>query len=323
MKRIRAVMLLAGAGLVSGTLPVAIAADDVSKEKMELAREVVELQRMREFFQLDWEAQKRTMLDSVPRENRNAQMKAWMSILRQQIVDGQTEAWVDAIAAEMDAASLRAAANVLESSGVQAWIANQLDAYPAFLEDRNERQKSAASVLADEVGGFDRRRKRMAEISPVGESRLGKALGLAPGARVDAAASKPYSMTYRFPVADGAIADVLPDLSAELFPGSKESAHVISISSSRAYASQSACEAARGKLIGLLSVHFPETDVSDCGTRTQLNAERTVQMRTRCQAQDTGSSVLLEIDITHLPTMEAAYGNMDAEPMPDGKADTR
>lgn len=316
MKLMKAVMLLAGAGLVPGTLPGAIAADDVSEEKLELAQKVVELQRTRDFLKAEWEFEKQTILEEVPANRQNAQLKTWLNVTREHMVDGKAEAMIEALAAELDEASLRSAARLIGQHGQQKWIADQLEAFPTFLARIREREEAASSVMAGQLAGTEKRNRRMAEIEPVGDSRLGAALGITPGARLNEQLDNPFSSTMRVPVTDRAIAEFFPDMSVELFPG-QGVAHVISVNGTRAYPDESSCEAARGKLTGELSVYFPDTEATDCGTKRFLDADRKVRMRAYCREQDLGAASILNLQITHIPSQDAAYSALDADTAPE------
>lgn len=312
MRLVKIAMVLVGVSLVSWGMSPSQGSEDVSEDKMKLAREVVELQRTRDFFMAQWESEKRAMLENVPAENRNAQMKTWMNVMRDHVVDGQTEEWVRALASELNKANLQSAARFLRQPDYQKWVADQLEAHPVFLENMRSRQEAATSVMADEIGNFDKRKRRIAEVEPVGDSRLGAALGMTPGAQLDAHLNNPYSKMIQVPVANGSIADIVPDMSVELFPAA-DGARVVSLRGTRAYADQSACEAAQGRLTGELRVYFPETDVTDCGTKRFLDADREVRMHATCREQDIGDAMILSLQITHVPTQNAAYGAMESD----------
>ena len=283
----------------------------------ELAERVVELDGTRQFLQREWEWQMQSVDESAMEEMKSMMPEGYMDVMRGEYIDGRTEEWTNALAANLEPARLRAAVTLLESSAYREWLDAQLSAYGDFLEGLMTRSQATGEVMAEQMQGSpgDGESNALSSVEPVNNSAMAAALGFVPGAELEGEFGERYydSAVRRAP---GIIGEVFDDLSAKLTP-TQGTARVESVSAQRAFATKAACERARETVLSRLRSHFPETETTDCGTEKYLTSDGDTTLTLRCQSQAAVDDVLLTMNATHQPTQDAAFGRFMATPTED------
>lgn len=289
--------------MLAGTTPQAAAQ---ASSALELAERIVELQRFREFYTAEWDAQMNWMKSESGDAAGMDAAQPFMDVLREQQIEMPAQEWARVLANSFDSGQLAAIVSLLEQPEFQAWTAKQLEIYPDFASGVMEQSMAAGEVLVEEMMSTMGEEKAL-DFDPVVNSRLASVFEYVPGSRVDARLEHGIFQEVRIPVLGGALAAAFDDYALQLVPDGGE-ARVASISAQRAFPTMAGCEAKRTQLERSLVGLFDDSRESDCGFIRHLSAGGDTTMTLQCSERTLlGNHALLSLDITHEPTQEAMF----------------
>lgn len=299
-------------------IPGVVPASQADSERMALAEQIATLQGIRDFYQAEWDHQRELMMEYLPEGMDMSVVDDMMGIAGDQMVDGRTEEWVQALAESMEPARLRDVARTLDSPEYQAWVSEQLAFFPAFLRGVAERMEATSEVLVEdfedmEFSFYDEdsdsgRETESLDFEAVEDSPLTAVFQVAPGARVEKKLPNPFMNVYRVPATHTALAKVFPDYEVQLVADGDQ-ARVSNISAERGYDSQAGCEADRQRLESALAGYFTDSEVGSCGHIRHLSAGGDTRMSLHCREQSVFGGALLRLSVTHQPTERAAFSS--------------
>lgn len=297
----------------------ASAEQSVDEKKLALSERLVELQRLDAFFQAEWDFQMQQMEEAMA-DQPDVEIgipEGYMEALRQQQVEGQVNDWVEAWALAFDKERLRELINYLERPDSQAWVADQLEAYPYFLDALATRAEAMVDVFQEDQAQLSEADAKpampLSELPPVVDSALADLLEFAPGARIEASLDTTWFEAARVPASHPVINQVFADLRIELTPDGDEAARVAQVSSERAYPDEEACEVARARLEETLADYFPDSEMTDCGHVRHMAAGGDIRMTLRCRDQEVVGNSKLSLVVSHKPTNDSAHERFMAE----------
>ncbi|QKK03407.1 MAG: hypothetical protein HND55_12500 [Pseudomonadota bacterium] len=306
------------AQLVTLTLLMAVATASAGQptardDRLALAAQLVELQRLEAFYEAEWEFQMELMegeMQDQPEVDWGIP-EGYMEVLREQQVDGQVSDWIEAWAQALDAEQLRQRIVFLQQPDAQAWVADRLEAYPFFLEAMATRAEAVMEVLVEDAAGAvadeGKTPMALADLPPVVDTGLDEVLSFVPGARVEASLDSEYGERVRVPAKHAAIVEVFADLEVQLVPDGQENARVSRVTGERGFAGTRACQEALAGLETALVKHFPDSETTDCGTVRYLAAGGDIRMNLSCRDQKALGGSRLRLSVTHQPTQDAMH----------------
>ena len=294
------------------------AAQDPDDRRMALAERVVELQRLHELYEQEWDFHLEAMREHMP-EDMSVEdfMPAHvMEVMREQQVDGQIEEWLNLLAESLDEARLGEIASLLESPAYQDWQDEQLGLYPEYLARLSERMHAVGEVMVEEMSDqaleFERPQSEHPElddIAPVEDEALAALFGIAPGSRIEHRLEYSFGQSMRVPASHEALRSQFSDLEVQLIPDG-EQARIGSISAERSFIDEDACQSAREALDSSLAGHFDETRTNDCVNQQHFSAGGDIRLTLRCREPNVLGGVTMSLRVTHQPTQDAQFAAM-------------
>lgn len=273
-----------------------------------LAERVVDLQRIRDFNQAEWDYFMRVMRDEMP-QGWEADMPAkYLDLMREAQVDGPTGAWTDALAESLSATRLQEVIGFLERPDAQAWIADQLAVYPHYLDMTLAHVQALGEGMAGGIVDSPEASEpaiRLSDVVAVTASPLGDVLGVIPGGRVEVSSEIRYFETVRIPANHAAVGAVFNDLEVHLYPEGEAGARIGRVSGERGYDRPEACESARTALEQGLAGYFSHADTMDCGGIRYVTSDGDTHMTLNCLDQKAFGSSRLRLSVRHDPTGRA------------------
>jgi hypothetical protein len=317
------VMIIATQWVAAGFVVLAASpatAQDSDDQRLALAQRIVELQRLQEFHEQEWEFQLEAMREYMPdgMELEDFMPAHMLEVMREQQVDGQIEEWVNVLADSLDASRLAEIAGVLESPAYQNWQDEQLRLHPDYLTRLSERMHAVGEVMVEEMSDdafeFDfpePEHPTLDDVPPIEDEALAALFGVAPGSRVEHKLDSSFGQSVRVPASHATLRSQFSDLEVRLVPDG-EHARVGSISAQRSFNDEDACESARDALDASLADHFDDTRTNDCGHQQHLSANGDIRLTIRCREPNALGGVTLSLSVSHQPTRDAQFSAMRA-----------
>lgn len=314
------VMIIAAQCMAVSLFVSPATAQDTDDQRTALAERIVELQRLHELYEQEWDFQLEAMREHLPD---GMSLEDFMpahvvEVMREQQIDGQVEEWLSVLAESLDEARLGEVANLLASPAYQDWQDEQLRLYPDYLARLSERMHAVGDVMVEEMSDqaleFEPPQPeypQLDDIAPVEDEALAALFGVAPGSRIDHRLESSFGQSMRVPTSNEALRSQFSDLEVRLVPDG-EQARVGSISAQRSFVDEDACESARDMLDTSLAGHFDETRTNDCGNQQHVSAGGDIRLTLRCREPNMLGGVTLSLSVTHQPTQNAHFAAMRA-----------
>ena len=314
------VMIIAAQWMAASLFTSPVAAQDTDDRRTALAERIVELQRLHELYEQEWDFQLEAMRENMP-EGMSLEdfMPAhMMEVMREQQVDGQIEEWLSVLAESLDEARLGEVASLLENPAYQDWQDEQLRLYPDYLARLSERMHAVGDVMVEEMTDepleFEPpqpEHPQLDDIAPVEDEALAALFGVAPGSRIEHRLESSFGQSMQVPTSHEALRTQFSDLEVRLVPDGDQ-ARVGSISAQRSFIDEDACESARDALDSSLAGHFDETRTNDCGNRQHVSAGGDIRLTLQCREPNALGGVTMSLRVSHQPTQDAQFAAMRA-----------